>query len=367
MAQITLDNISKNYGSHTAIPGLSLDIRDKEFVVLVGPSGCGKSTTLRMIAGLEDITGGTMYFDDRPVNDVSPVQRNVAMVFQNYALYPHMSVRRNLSFGLENMKLSKAEIATRVDDAAQTLGLTELLDRKPKALSGGQRQRVAMGRAIVRQPSVFLFDEPLSNLDAKLRAEMRTAIKLLHRQVDTTVVYVTHDQVEAMTLAERIVVMREGVIEQQGAPQELFDNPASAFVAGFLGSPQSNLIDGMIGEGGIFRAPDGFSLQLPPALAACARIGQEVILGLRPDDVNPLGGDQQGRLLHSGGTVEVVEPLGAESYLLVQCDGTRLLVKSQGRTPHRVGEEVGLSILPQMLMLFDRKTGKSLKSSGVSA
>lgn len=362
MAQVSLRNLSKKYGSHLAIPDLNLEIRDKEFVVLVGPSGCGKSTTLRMIAGLEEISGGDLLFDKDRVNDVSPVQRNVAMVFQNYALYPHMTVEKNLSFGLQNLKMPAEDIKSRVAEAAEALGLTPLLQRKPSQLSGGQRQRVAMGRAIVRHPAVFLFDEPLSNLDAKLRGEMRTVIKRLHKTVNTTIVYVTHDQVEAMTLADRIVVMKEGKIEQEGPPQKLFDNPATVFVASFLGSPQANLISGSVAEGGHFRAEKGsFSVALPNWAVGSASVGDLVVLGIRPDDVSPSAKDTVGLVQLPPGKIDVVEPLGAESYLLVKIGDTEILAKSVGRTQHHVGETVQLAVNPETVMLFDKASGQTLK------
>ncbi len=351
MAKISLDGVSKHYGRHTAVPSLDLTVRDKEFVVLIGPSGCGKSTTLRMIAGLEEISGGTLSFDGRRVNDASPVDRNVAMVFQNYALYPHMTVERNLSFGLENLKLPAAEIAERVGEAAKTLALTPLLKRRPSQLSGGQRQRVAMGRAIVRHPSVFLFDEPLSNLDAKLRAEMRIVIKRLHRKVDTTVIYVTHDQIEAMTLADRIVVMRDGRIEQEGAPQDLFDRPANLFVAGFLGSPQANLIQGQVVKG-LFRSEGGrLTLALPPRFACLD--GHRIVLGLRPDDVTPANQAPPDWIRHDGGIVEVAEPLGVESYLSIDLAGQPLVVHVGGRARYAVGSQLPLAFNGAALLAFD--------------
>lgn len=381
MASIHLQNVSKSYGAHVAIADLSLDIADKEFVVLVGPSGCGKSTTLRMIAGLEEVTGGDLLFDSTCVNDTSPADRNVAMVFQNYALYPHMSVERNLSFGLQNLSMPKDEIARRVADAAKTLGLEPLLKRKPAQLSGGQRQRVAMGRAIVRHPAVFLFDEPLSNLDAMLRSEMRTAIKRLHKTVDTTVVYVTHDQVEAMTLADRLVVMRDGVIEQVGRPQEVFDRPANVFVAGFIGSPRANLIEGYIkrdGDVAIFHTTNFHTtdihtkdahFQLPLTGAGYDRLadGMQVTLGLRPDDVTPVAASSvKNAIQHSGGVVSFVEPLGAESYLLVSTGGVEIMAKAVGRNAPNVGDAITLSVNPDMILLFDGNTGLRIEQ-GVSA
>src|SRR5271154_3099840 len=261
MAQVTLRKVIKKYDDTLAVRGIDLDIADKEFIVLVGPSGCGKSTTLRMIAGLEEITGGDIAIGGDVVNDVPPKDRDIAMVFQNYALYPHMNVYENMSFGLKLKRTPKDEIDRRVKQAAQILDITELLDRKPKQLSGGQRQRVAMGRAIVRDPKVFLFDEPLSNLDAKLRVQMRTEIKALHQRLKTTTIYVTHDQIEAMTMADKIVVMHDGRVEQIGTPLELYDRPANIFVAGFIGSPAMNFIPGVVGDGG-FKTQEGLTLPL---------------------------------------------------------------------------------------------------------
>jgi multiple sugar transport system ATP-binding protein len=288
MAEVTLEKVVKKYGAVGVVHGIDLTIAHEEFVVLVGPSGCGKSTTLRMIAGLEDITGGLVRIGGQVVNDLPPRKRNIAMVFQNYALYPHMNVRDNLGFGLKIAGQSPSEIARRVAEAAEILSLTPLLDRTPAELSGGQRQRVAMGRAIVRNPDAFLFDEPLSNLDAKLRGQMRAEIKKLHQKVKTTVVYVTHDQVEAMTLADRIVVMRDGHIEQVGTPMEVFNHPHSTFVATFIGSPPMNLLPGAI-VGETVRLADGTSVPVPERLKAFVKDGMAVQMGIRPDDISPIG------------------------------------------------------------------------------
>src|SRR5271154_5752792 len=291
MAQVTLRKVIKKYDDTLAVRGIDLDIADKEFIVLVGPSGCGKSTTLRMIAGLEEITGGDIAIGGDVVNDVPPKDRDIAMVFQNYALYPHMNVYENMSFGLKLKRTPKDEIDRRVKQAAQILDITELLDRKPKQLSGGQRQRVAMGRAIVRNPKVFLFDEPLSNLDAKLRVQMRTEIKKVHQKVKTTTVYVTHDQVEAMTLADRVVVMNAGTIEQVGAPNDLYHNPATRFVAGFIGSPAMNFVPCRLEDVGgklNLRLTDRLSFPLPPARAARyqkLQRDEKLQLGLRPEHI----------------------------------------------------------------------------------
>jgi multiple sugar transport system ATP-binding protein len=287
MAGITLENVTKAYGKLEVVHGIDLEIAHNEFVVLVGPSGCGKSTTLRMIAGLEDITGGEVRIGDRVVNDLPPRKRNISMVFQNYALYPHMNVRDNLGFGLKIAGHPAAVLEERVAEAADILGLSDLLDRIPAELSGGQRQRVAMGRAIVRHPDAFLFDEPLSNLDAKLRVQMRAEIKKLHTKVATTVVYVTHDQVEAMTLADRIVVMKDGYIEQIGTPMDVFNHPVNTFVASFIGSPPMNLIPAKI-VGGAVQLSDGTTLPVPSRLKELVREGQDVVFGIRADDITPI-------------------------------------------------------------------------------
>ncbi len=283
MADVTLRKVVKRYDEVEAVRGIDLDIADHEFVVLVGPSGCGKSTTLRMIAGLEDISGGDIMIGGDVVNDVPPKDRDIAMVFQNYALYPHMTVAENMSFGLRLKRYPKAEIKTRIDEAARMLDIVELVDRKPKQLSGGQRQRVAMGRAIVRDPQVFLFDEPLSNLDAKLRVAMRTEIKELHQRLKTTTVYVTHDQIEAMTMADKIVVMHDGVVEQMGTPLELYDTPANQFVAGFIGSPAMNFLKGKVKSNGSagFEGPNGVKLPLKSAPANSE--GRPAVYGVRPE------------------------------------------------------------------------------------
>ena len=288
MADINLEKVIKKYGSVEVVHGIDLKIAHDEFVVLVGPSGCGKSTTLRMIAGLEEITEGTISIGTKTVNSLPPRDRNISMVFQNYALYPHMSVRENLGFGLKIAKLPTNEVAERVTEAAEMLGLSTLLERTPAELSGGQRQRVAMGRAIVRHPEAFLFDEPLSNLDAKLRVQMRTEIKKLHQRVKTTVVYVTHDQVEAMTLADRIVVMKDGWIEQIGTPMDVFNSPVNTFVAGFIGSPPMNLMNGEISQNQIVIS-DQIKLPVPDHLSSHLSESQKVVVGVRADDLTPEG------------------------------------------------------------------------------
>jgi multiple sugar transport system ATP-binding protein len=319
MAGVTLRNVVKRYGDVEAVRGINLDIADEEFVVLVGPSGCGKSTTLRMIAGLEDISDGDIAIDGDVVNDVPPKDRDIAMVFQNYALYPHMTVAENMSFGLRLKRYPKAEIKSRVDEAARILDIKELLERKPKALSGGQRQRVAMGRAIVRNPKVFLFDEPLSNLDAKLRVQMRTEIKKVHLKVRTTTVYVTHDQVEAMTLADRVVVMNHGRIEQIGPPNELYHHPRTRFVAGFIGSPAMNFIPIKLEEasGGLsLRVNDSIVLPVPAARTARYKsfVGQAgLLLGLRPEHITETGPTPEPGVAPFDMKLDVIEPMGNET------------------------------------------------------
>ncbi len=327
MATVSIRQLFKSYESHVAVRGIDLEIADHEFIVLVGPSGCGKSTTLRMIAGLEDITGGEIRIGDRVVNDVAPGDRDIAMVFQNYALYPHMTVRDNIAFGLKQRRMPRAEIERRVAEAAQILDIAPLLARKPRMLSGGQRQRVAMGRAIVRNPDVFLFDEPLSNLDAKLRVHMRTEIKRLHQVVPTTTVYVTHDQVEAMTMADRVVIMNHGVIEQVGPPQELYRRPRSRFVAGFIGSPAMNFLPARLvaaGQGLAIRLEDGTELPVPTArsLAYAAYKDKAVVLGLRPEALAEASGRENSVPIEA--RIELVEPLGVETLVFATIAGTRV-------------------------------------------
>ena len=330
MAQVSLRRLIKNYEDTPAVRGIDLDIADKEFVVLVGPSGCGKTTTLRMIAGLEDITGGDVVIGEEVVNDVPPKDRNIAMVFQNYALYPHMTVHENMSFGLRLKKVQKEEIDRRVADAARILGLAELLQRKPKQLSGGQRQRVAMGRAIVRDPKVFLFDEPLSNLDAKLRVQMRTEIKKIHQQVRTTTVYVTHDQVEAMTLADRVVVMNGGRIEQVGLPNELYHKPATKFVAGFIGSPAMNMVPCGLEQaaGGLrLKFADGMEFPIPEDRKAryAGRAGSPSLLcGLRPEHLFEQRPHLEPGQVPFQAVPEVVEPMGNETLVFLRINGTEV-------------------------------------------
>ncbi|HYX63388.1 MAG TPA: sn-glycerol-3-phosphate ABC transporter ATP-binding protein UgpC [Burkholderiales bacterium] len=366
MAQVNLRKLVKHYDETPAVRGIDLDIPDKEFVVLVGPSGCGKTTTLRMIAGLEDITEGEVVIGDTVVNDVPPKDRDIAMVFQNYALYPHMSVYENMSFGLRLKKTPKEEIAQRVDSAARILGLTELLQRKPKQLSGGQRQRVAMGRAIVRDPKVFLFDEPLSNLDAKLRVQMRTEIKKIHQKVRTTTVYVTHDQVEAMTLADRVVVMNAGRIEQVGAPNDLYHSPATRFVAGFIGSPAMNMV-----SCGLEEAAGGLRLRLSDKLAFPlngeragryrAHVGSKKLLcGLRPEHLF-----EQRPHLEPGqqpfeAVPEVVEPMGNETLVYFTLNGVDVCACVDPGCGARPGAPLKLVADLRHLHLIDNESGRVL-------
>ena len=348
MAEVRIRDLQKSYGAMAVVHGVSVDIPDGEFVVLVGPSGCGKSTLLRMIAGLEGISSGTISIGDRVVNNLPPAERDIAMVFQNYALYPHKTVAANMSFALKMAKMSKEEIDTRVNRAADILGLKPYLARYPRALSGGQRQRVAMGRAIVRDPQVFLFDEPLSNLDAKLRVQMRSEIRELHQRLGTTTVYVTHDQIEAMTMADRIVVMRDGRIAQVGAPLELYDFPANVFVAGFIGSPSMNLLAGEVAEDGSFRG-DGVSFPMETRLPA----GQKITYGIRPEHLVLANQGQAAQVV-------VVEPTGAEIHLVLRAGGQEMTVVLRERRVFTPGQEVYLRPAPGALHLFDGATGERL-------
>jgi multiple sugar transport system ATP-binding protein len=348
MAQVSLRNIVKDYDDTHAVRGISLDIADKEFVVLVGPSGCGKSTTLRMIAGLEDITGGEIRVDGEVVNDVPPKDRDMAMVFQNYALYPHMSVFENMSFGLRLKHYPKDEIKRRVDEAARILDLTELLDRKPRQLSGGQRQRVAMGRAIVRNPKVFLFDEPLSNLDAKLRVQMRTEIKRVHQKVKTTTVYVTHDQIEAMTLADRVVVMNGGTIEQVGTPHDLYHRPRTRFVAGFIGSPAMNFMPCRLeqnGSGVKLRLSDQLALPVPADRAERYRgsQGKPLVLGLRPEHITEPRAADAGSNGAFSATLDVIEPMGMETMVYFDVGGTEVCARVEPSSVPPPGQTMRLN------------------------
>lgn len=368
MASLSFKHIYKKYpGGVTAVSDFHLEVKDKEFLVLVGPSGCGKTTTLRMIAGLEEITEGELFIGDQLVNDVAPKDRKIAMVFQSYALYPHMSVFENMSFGLKLNKTPKEEIKRRVEEAARILDITHLLDRKPKALSGGQKQRVALGRAIVRNPKVFLLDEPLSNLDAKLRATMRTELTKLHQSVGTTFVYVTHDQVEAMTMATRIVVMKDGLIQQVDTPQNLYDYPVNIFVAGFIGTPQMNFFNGTLtkkGEDVFFNFEDK-TLKLPadkannPALKEY--IGQEVVVGIRPECIH----DEPVHIATFKDSVietyvDVTELMGAEIYLYLNIGETRMTARVSSRSSSRAGDTIKVAFDTSRIHIFDKDTERCI-------
>ncbi len=377
MAGLQLKGIYKKYpGGVVAVSDVNLEIRDKEFIVLVGPSGCGKSTTLRMIAGLEEISEGELYIGDRLVNDIAPKDRDIAMVFQNYALYPHMTVFDNMAFGLKLRKVPKDEIERKVNEAAKILDLTHLLDRKPKAMSGGQRQRVALGRAIVRSPKVFLLDEPLSNLDAKLRAQMRTEISKIHKKLGTTFIYVTHDQTEAMTMGDRIVCMKDGFVQQVDTPQNLYENPTNKFVAGFLGSPQMNFIDASLKEEyGQYVVEFGsddtkssrgvkYQIIVPESKVnqdLANYVGKEIILGVRPESIH----DEE--MFISNATtgiieadVDITELMGAETFLYLQCDGIPLTARVDPRSTARPGDHIKVAIDPNRIHIFDKETENAI-------
>ncbi|RUT28566.1 sn-glycerol-3-phosphate ABC transporter ATP-binding protein UgpC [Arsenicitalea aurantiaca] len=359
MAPVSLRGLGKSYDGQEAVRGIDLEIAEHEFVVLVGPSGCGKSTTLRMIAGLETISSGELRIGDRVVNALPPGERDVAMVFQNYALYPHMTVGQNIAFGLRRRNLSRQQVREAVADAARLLEIEPLLKRRPGALSGGQRQRVAMGRAIVRRPKVFLFDEPLSNLDARLRTQMRTEIKRLHQEVPTTTIYVTHDQVEAMTMADRVVVMKDGAIEQVGPPLEVYRNPRTRFVAEFIGSPAMNFFDGRLvaeGDGLAFRMDAGPALTIPPERRAAYGpiVGEKLTLGLRPEALAIV---PRGETPHLAATTRLVEPLGVETLVYFDAPGASGCARlSPDRAP-RAGEPIALGLDPAMMHLIRPDTG----------
>ena len=377
MAGLTLKGIYKKYpGGVVAVSDVNLEIRDKEFIVLVGPSGCGKSTTLRMIAGLEEISEGELYIGDRLVNDIAPKDRDIAMVFQNYALYPHMTVFDNMAFGLKLRKVPKDEIERKVNEAAKILDLTHLLDRKPKAMSGGQRQRVALGRAIVRSPKVFLLDEPLSNLDAKLRAQMRTEISKIHKRLGTTFIYVTHDQTEAMTMCDRIFCMKDGFVQQIDTPQNLYENPTNKFVAGFLGSPQMNFIDAVLKEEyGQYIVEFGsedtprsngvkYQIIVPESKATddlAHYVGREIILGIRPESIH----DEEMYLSNATtgiieANVEITEMMGVETYLYLECEGIPLTARVSPRSTARSGDRIRVALDPNRIHLFDKETEKTI-------
>ncbi len=370
MARVTLKDVNKIYpnGFH-AVHDVNIDIEDKEFVVLVGPSGCAKSTTLRMVAGLEEITDGELYIGDRLVNDVPPKDRDIAMVFQNYALYPHMNVYDNMAFGLKLRKFDEDEIDRRVKKAAQILGIDPLLDRKPKALSGGQRQRVAMGRAIVREPAVFLMDEPLSNLDAKLRVQMRAELSKLHDRLQTTMIYVTHDQVEAMTLADRIVVLKEGIIQQIDDPITLYNDPNNIFVAGFIGSPAMNFLDCKIKEvdGELKLVGEDFELIIPEDMSKAMKelqtyIDKEVVFGIRPEDI--LDPDLDEEYISEGNTieaeVEVIEPMGSEINLYLNIGGQTIIAIVDAESEAKVGDAMKFGFDLNKMHIFDAETEEAI-------
>jgi multiple sugar transport system ATP-binding protein len=363
MARIALQNVQKRFGDLVTVPDLNLEIHDKEFIALVGPSGCGKTTTLRMVAGLEPVTGGRIHIGDREVTHLRPGLRNIAMVFQNYALYPHMTVRDNITYGMRVRGADKAEIERRLSEATRILGLEPYLNRRPRHLSGGQRQRVAIGRAIMRDPDVFLFDEPLSNLDAKLRIEMRTEIKTLHRRLQNTVIYVTHDQVEAMTMADRVVVMRNGLIEQMAPPIELYERPSSKFVASFIGSPSMNFLNATltsIDDIATLRLADGMQLPVPAHLRrACAKLsGADVILGIRPEHTT-----HRAALRSAGLTLKVlaVEPLGSHTLLIGEVAGTRFTAQVDAHFSAEMGDTVLVDYDPANVHLFDPSSERALR------
>jgi multiple sugar transport system ATP-binding protein len=366
VANVILKNLVKRFNAVTAVDNLSIEVQDREFAVLVGPSGCGKTTALRMIAGLETVTSGEIYIGDTLVNEMASKDRDIAMVFQNYALYPHMNVRDNMGFGLMIRKFTKAEIDRRVQEAADILGIQELLERKPKELSGGQRQRVAVGRAIVRKPKVFLFDEPLSNLDAKLRVAMRAEISKLHRRLEATIIYVTHDQVEAMTMADRIFIMNNGTLQQSGRPLDIYKQPANRFVAGFIGSPAMNFIEATLlrEKDAYFIDADGFKVRLPEEFQPRVEsyVGRTVIFGVRPEDVaecDPAAGD----ILENRLTVraDVVETLGFEIFAYLTCGPHSIVARMEvPKRPIHVGQTFELALKMPQTHLFDRETSRTI-------
>lgn len=365
MAEVRLDNVSKMYpGNVRAVDNVSLEIKDKEFLVLVGPSGCGKSTTLRMIAGLEEISEGNIYIGDRLVNDVPPKDRDIAMVFQNYALYPHMTVRENLEFGLKLRKFPKDERRRRVEEAAQILDIAHLLDRKPKALSGGQRQRVAVGRAIVRHPKVFLFDEPLSNLDAKLRVQMRTEISKLHSRLQATMIYVTHDQVEAMTMGDRIVVMKDGLVQQVDDPISLYDHPKNRFVAGFIGSPPMNFLNGTLEQNnGMVFNEGSIQLRIPAKYESALRdqVGKPIVFGIRPEDIyDPSYGTDLPNKQDVKAKVEVIEPMGSEIYLYLTTGRSPFIARVEPHVRAEIDEQKKLIFNMDKAHFFEPSTDANL-------
>lgn len=362
MAEVSLKELIKIYdGEIKAVDRANIEIQDREFMVLVGPSGCGKSTLLRMVAGLEEISGGDLFIDGKRVNDEAPKDRDIAMVFQNYALYPHMSVYDNMAFGLRIRKFAKTEIDARVKEAAQILDIEELLDRKPKALSGGQRQRVAVGRAIVRQPKVFLFDEPLSNLDAKLRVQMRAEIAALHSRLQATMIYVTHDQTEAMTMGDRIVVMKSGIIQQIGTPLRLYNSPINRFVAGFIGSPPMNIAPAAVSEynGKVIAKEEGMTVVIPKSREEVLRpyIGRQVLMGVRSEDLKFTRKPKESNL---NAEVIVVEPLGNETHLYLDTKKGQLIARTSSEHEFKVGERVDFEPDAERIQFFDIETERSL-------
>ena len=366
MAQVVFKNVNKIYDKNVAaVKDANLEIQDKEFVVLVGPSGCGKSTFLRLIAGLEEVTSGEIYIDGRLVNTVPPKDRDISMVFQNYALYPHMSVFENMAFGLKMRKFQKSEITQRVEEAADILDVAHLLDRKPKALSGGQRQRVALGRALVRKPKVFLFDEPLSNLDAKLRTQMRAEISKLHTKLEATMVYVTHDQVEAMSMGQRIVVLKDGLIQQVDEPLHLYEKPANKFVAGFIGSPAMNFFEGRIRKRGelLFHNED-LNLQVAPDMESTlsSHVGKEVFFGIRPEHISYGGeGSDQTHGSMVAASLDVYEPLGSEVYLYLSVGGHPFIARTEMRTVPKAGDRLEVVFDMSRAHFFESESEKAIR------
>jgi multiple sugar transport system ATP-binding protein len=363
MAEVALQNVNKNFDEVYAVRDVNLSIRDQEFMVLVGPSGCGKTTTLRMVAGLESISSGRILIDDKVINDLPPMDRDIAMVFQNYALYPHMSVYDNMAFGLKMRKFERADIGRRVQEAAEILGIGGLLQRKPRQLSGGQRQRVALGRAIVRHPQVFLFDEPLSNLDAKLRVQTRVELKKLHNRLGTTAIYVTHDQVEAMTLGDRVVVMKDGLVQQVGEPLELYNEPANRFVAGFIGSPAMNFLTVRLSErnGGVWAGNDGVEIKVPAEIAGRLgpHLGEQAALGIRPENIHVATAADPLELGFDA-VVEVVEKLGSETLLDVAVGGEMMVASVEPTVRVAIHEKLRLAMNPERMHFFDMASERAI-------
>ena len=364
MSKIDIKNLVKSFGDQEVLHGINISISKGEFCVLVGPSGCGKSTTLRMVAGLETISGGEISIGDRVVNGLKPRERGIAMVFQNYALYPHMTVKENLGFSLKIAKVDKKEIEQRVKEAVQILGLDELQKRKPSQLSGGQRQRVAMGRAIVRRPDAFLFDEPLSNLDAKLRTQMRTEIKKLHQKLQTTIIYVTHDQVEAMTLADRIIIMKDGYIEQIGSPIEVFNNPINVFVATFIGSPPMNILEADIikKDGKIyFELDQDVLMPCPESKASLLSQKKQVMIGIRSEDISPSNSNTSDEFWNFEKNIDLAEPLGTETQLFIKLKNKEIISRMYNPREIKIGEQINFAVNLNKIHIFDNETKKIIK------